>query len=44
MGLKPVVKNLEIISDDSRANLEMGQKLFHEGKINESLECFHTSA
>ncbi|EAR84624.2 translation initiation factor, putative (macronuclear) [Tetrahymena thermophila SB210] len=43
-NITPIVKYIEINSDDSRANLEMGQKYLIEGKANEALECFHTAA
>ena len=42
--LEPVVKCIEVNSDDYRMNMELGQKFSTEGKAQEALECYLTAA
>jgi hypothetical protein len=42
--IEPVVKCIEVQSEDERLNLDLGYKFFHENKIQESLECYLTAA
>lgn len=38
--IEPVVKHLDILSEDVQANMEVAQKFLMEGKVKEALEAY----
>lgn len=41
--INPLVKHLDITSDDVQANMEIAQKFLLDGKVKEALEAFQNS-
>jgi hypothetical protein len=40
INIEPVVKHLDISSEDVQANMEVAQKFLLEGKVKEALEAY----